>query len=197
MNLTLKTPSAFSLPAVIRSHGWIQLAPFENLDDDLAFAYTIQLATGRILRFEVHTQDETITVSAPEEVTSAEQDEIRKTVAWMLCMDANLADFYQAARDEPHLQKAIRNNSGRILRSASLFEDINKTILTTNTLWGATKSMTRKMVVNYGAAHPENPEWKTFPSPAALAKVSVEEWNANIRVGYRAPFLSRLSPAGR
>ena len=38
---------------------------------------------------------------------------------------------------------------GRVLRSPTLFEDVIKTILTTNTLWTATRNMTRKLVNDF------------------------------------------------
>ena len=32
MTFTLTQPTSFSLPAVVRSHGWIQMAPFREND---------------------------------------------------------------------------------------------------------------------------------------------------------------------
>jgi len=193
MQFSLDTPSTFSLHSVIHSHGWFQLAPFEILDDGQALAYTMQLAAGKVTRLEIRQIDSLIDITSSDDLPADEEAEVRKSVRWMLSMDSNLEDFYEAARDEPRLQKAIQKGAGRILRSPTLFEDVVKTILTTNTLWGATKSMTRKLVTGYGASHPEQLELQAFPSAARLATVSEDELKEKVRVGYRAPFIAELA----
>lgn len=193
MQISLQTPTGYSLYSVIHSHGWMQLAPFEELSEGQALAYTLQLSDARVQRLEFHQADKQVTVSTQSDLSLKEQEEVRSTVRWMLKMDGDLSDFYAVASQEPRLQKAIQNGAGRILRSPTIFEDIVKTILTTNTLWAATKSMTRKLVANYGAAYPENPELRAFPTPQTLAEISEEELMDKVRVGYRAPYILQLA----
>ncbi|HPC05235.1 MAG TPA: hypothetical protein PLI60_00815 [Anaerolineaceae bacterium] len=193
MHFSLTPPTPFSLYSVIHSHGWFQLAPFEILNDGQAVAYTTQLSTGKVTRLEIRAADNLIHISTKEDLSADEEAEVRKSARWMLSMDTNLEEFYEAAKDEPRLQKAIQKGAGRILRSPSLFEDVVKTILTTNTLWNATKSMTRKLVSAYGTAHPHDPNLHAFPKPEAVASVSEEELKETVRVGYRAPFIAELA----
>ena len=193
MQFSLDTPSPFSLYSVIHSHGWFQLAPFEILDDGQALAYTIQLGTGKVTRLEIRAVENLIHISASDDLSADEEAEVRKSVHWMLSMDSTLGGFYEAAKDEPRLQKAVHKGAGRILRSPTLFEDVVKTILTTNTLWGATKSMTRKLVTGYGAAHPGDPELHAFPGAERIAAIPEDELNEQVRVGYRAPYISGLA----
>jgi len=79
-----------------------------------------------------------------------------------------------------------------------------KTILTTNTLWGATKNMTRKLVDKFGsplssvgrAASSDSEtriETKAFPSPESIAASRPEVLKEAIRVGYRAPAIHQLA----
>jgi 3-methyladenine DNA glycosylase/8-oxoguanine DNA glycosylase len=88
-----------------------------------------------------------------------------------------------------------------------------KTILTTNTLWAATKNMTRKLVDEFGepSALPkdtgtgvsgvtsiarnsvEAPLVRAFPTPEAIAASSPEFLKEKIRVGYRASALHQLA----
>jgi 3-methyladenine DNA glycosylase/8-oxoguanine DNA glycosylase len=74
-----------------------------------------------------------------------------------------------------------------------------KTILTTNTLWAATKNMTRKLVDELGASTaptaPLSAELnnKAFPTPEAIAASSPEFLREKIRVGYRAPAIHQLA----
>jgi 3-methyladenine DNA glycosylase/8-oxoguanine DNA glycosylase len=79
------------------------------------------------------------------------------------------------------------------LRSPSLFEDVIKTILTTNTLWAATLRMNKNLINQFGEPLPGDPERKAFPTPQALAQVDEATFRAQTRLGYRAPYLVDLS----
>lgn len=193
MQVALTPPVPFSLYSVIHSHGWVQLAPFEILDDDKALAYTMQLASGKVLRLQIRQAASSISISTPDSLLPEEEVEIQQAVRWMLSMDSELEGFYEAAKDEPRLQKAIHKGAGRILRSPTLFEDVVKTILTTNTLWGATKSMTRKLVNLYGSTHQDDSEQHAFPNAERIAAIPEEELKDKVRVGYRAPYITGLA----
>jgi 3-methyladenine DNA glycosylase/8-oxoguanine DNA glycosylase len=193
MNIHFSPKQPYSLSSVIRSHGWIQLLPFENLDDHQAFAYTFQMRDGKVLRFEAHEENGKISVTVPDELSNSELVELRQTISWMLALDVDLSDFYKAAADEPRLQKAIQISAGRILRASSLFEDVLKTILTTNTLWAATISMNRKLVEYFGTSLAEAPEIHAFPIASTLVNVSEDQLKEKVRVGYRAPFIHDLA----
>ena len=41
--------SPFSLPSVVRSHGWVQLAPFTEDEDHAGFRYPTHLESGRVV----------------------------------------------------------------------------------------------------------------------------------------------------
>ena len=78
-----------------------------------------------------------------------------------------------------------------------------KTIFTTNTLWAATKNMTRKLVDEFGAPllnagrvvalSAPRIETKAFPSPEAIATSNPDFIKEKIRVGYRAPAIHDLA----
>jgi 3-methyladenine DNA glycosylase/8-oxoguanine DNA glycosylase len=101
--------------------------------------------------------------------------------------------FYAASRGEPKLALAKKRALGRVLRSPTLLEDVIKTILTTNTLWGATKNMTLKLVNEFGESLPEDATQKAFPTPEAIAASNPEILKEKIRVGYRAPAIHQLA----
>ena len=145
MTITLPARPPFSLPVVVNSHGWIQLAPFRPTGDG-GFSYIARLAQGRVLELTVEPLPEAVSVRTDVPVNAAEETEIADTVRWMAGLDQDLSPFYEAAANEPKLARAAIEAKGRILRSATLFEDVVKTILTTNTLWAATKRMTAACV---------------------------------------------------
>ena len=82
---------------------------------------------------------------------------------------------------------------GRVLRSPTLFEDVVKTILTTNTLWSATKRMTANLVNQFGDPLPGDPSRHAFPMPERLAAATPEVLRAETRLGYRAPYIHELA----
>jgi 3-methyladenine DNA glycosylase/8-oxoguanine DNA glycosylase len=103
------------------------------------------------------------------------------------------------SRGEPKLKRAKKLALGRVLRSPTLFEDVIKTILTTNTLWTATKNMTLKLVNELGSSlsgaggEVEAPFNRAFPTPDALAASSPAFLREKIRVGYRASAIHQLA----
>jgi 3-methyladenine DNA glycosylase/8-oxoguanine DNA glycosylase len=105
---------------------------------------------------------------------------------------------------EPKLVHAKKLARGRVLRSPTVFEDVIKTILTTNTLWAATRNMTRKLVnelgeplQTVGRIAPNDSEGRigtnAFPTPEALAASNPDFLKEKIRVGYRAPATHQLA----
>ena len=67
----------------------------------------------------------------------------------MLNLDENLAPLYEAAASDPELSW-ITEGSGRMLRSPTVFEDVVKTICTTNCTWSATVRMVTALVEHLG-----------------------------------------------
>jgi 3-methyladenine DNA glycosylase/8-oxoguanine DNA glycosylase len=111
----------------------------------------------------------------------------------MLGLDQEFRTFYRAARAEPKLARVPREGWGRMLRSATLFEDIVKTILTTNTTWAGTIRMVSRLVNLYGIAIAGDDHLKAFPSPDRLASASLDELRKETGLGYRAPYVSALA----
>lgn len=194
MPFTLSTPTYFNLSAVVRSHGWIEMPPFEETPDH-GLGYTVRLSTGKVLHFEVHLINSDLTVETSTVLTIPEQVELAGTITWMLGLEQDFSEFYSLARGEPKLARAIERQAGRVLRSPTLFEDVIRTILTTNTLWKHTLRMCREITTRYGDSLPADTERHTFPSPDALARVDEANLIELCRMGYRAPYVSEL--AGR
>ena len=68
-----------------------------------------------------------------------------------------------------------------------------KTILTTNTLWAATKRMNANLVTQFGDSLPSAPEVKAFPTAASLAATDEATLRTQTRLGYRAPSVLALA----
>ena len=108
----------------------------------------------------------------------------------MLRLDANLSGLYEAAREDPELSW-VAAGAGRMLRSPTVFEDVVKTICTTNCAWSATVRMVTALVEELGARAPDGR--RAFPTARAMAGVDEAFYKDVVRAGYRGPYLRSLA----
>jgi 3-methyladenine DNA glycosylase/8-oxoguanine DNA glycosylase len=199
MQFTLSARLPFRFLSVVKSHGWVQLAPFAFDEETSTLMYTDRLSNERVLTYQITETQGGVSIKT-EKLTKAEQAEVSEHVTWMLGLEMDFSAFYAASRREPKLLQAEKLARGRVLRSPTLFEDVVKTILTTNTLWGATNRMNLNLINQYGPAlegeiPPQggNSGERAFPSPAEIAVSSPEVLREAVRVGYRAPAIHELA----
>ena len=80
-----------------------------------------------------------------------------------------------------------------------MFEDVVKTICTTNCTWSATERMVGAIVEHLGVAAPGTPatgaSGRAFPSPRAMAEAGEEFYRDVARAGYRGRYLLSLARA--
>ena len=86
--------------------------------------------------------------------------ELAGVVRHMLRLDEDMSAFYAVAAADPELEWVV-DGAGRMLRSPTVFEDLVKTICTTNCTWSATVRMVTALVTELGQG--------TFPTPAVMA----------------------------
>lgn len=207
MKFTLSARPPFNFLSVVDSHGWRQLAPFSYDETTNTLCYILRLSNGRVIELNVREAGDGVSVET-DKLDRMERKEVADKVTWMFGLDLDFSRFYAASRGEPKLALAKKRALGRVLRSPTLFEDVIKTILTTNTLWGATKNMTLKLVNEFGLAlsgglsaseaSVSKPEVearfkRAFPTPEAIAASTPETLKEKIRVGYRAPAIHQLA----
>src|SRR2546421_12580970 len=91
----------------------------------------------------------------------------------VLSLDLALPPFCRLAADDPELAWVLEG-AGRMVRSPTVFEDVVKTICTTNTSWGGTTRMVNALVEHLGEKAPGAPKLgplgRAFPTAAAMAK---------------------------
>ena len=196
MNFLLPARPPFKLSVVVNSHGWVQLAPFSHDKESDGFDYLMELTSGQVIDLRVRpAASGEVQIGTTAALTRAEEEELIRRVTWMLGLDQDLTPFYDLARAEPKLAHVADQARGRILRSATLFEDAVKTLCTVNTTWGGTRRMVRSLVEGYGAEWPGAPEQRAFPSAARLAAASEQDLRTNAKLGFRAPFVLDLALA--
>lgn len=191
MRVTLHAVPPFEFTTVLNSHGWVQLAPFAK-DEDGALTYVAQLDTGRVVEMVSRGITDGVEVEVAAQLSAAEQAQVTRMATWMLGLDQDFSAFYALAHQEPKLAHVEANAQGRLLRSPTLFEDVVKTILTTNTTWGGTKRMTAALVQQYGAVLPADGTRGAFPRPERLADADPDALRKQAKLGYRAPYVREL-----
>ena len=200
MKFTIPARKPFNFLSIINSHGWRQLAPFSYDENTNTLSYVLRLSNGRVIDLKFRDGTDSMTVET-EKLDKTERKEVADRVAWMFGLDMDFSHFYTASRAEPKLIHAKKLARGRVLRSPTVFEDVIKTILTTNTLWAATKNMTLKLVNELGEPvsrvvqndNEGHNQTKTFPTPEAIAASRPDFLKEKIRVGYRAPAIHQLA----
>jgi len=151
-------------------------------------ARTVRISAGprRTARVEI--------AGRPPGAEGAEQ--ILALVSHILRLDEDLSGFYELARADPDLAWAA-NGAGRMVRSATVFEDVVKTICTTNCTWAATERMVGAIVEHLGVAAPGAPEngprGRAFPTAEALADAPESFLKQVARAGYRSAYLHAVS----
>lgn len=193
MELFLPARQPFILDSVIRSHGWVQLLPFGSDDQTNSLSYVLELDSGDVVAISVQETPGGVRVQVDSPLSIEAQGELAEKIAWMLGLDMDFTSFYSQASGEPKLATAAERARGRILRSATIFEDVVRTILTTNTSWSGTKRMVKALVNMYGAPLASNPEIKAFPTSPRLAAADVEGLRKEGKLGYRAPYVHELA----
>jgi 3-methyladenine DNA glycosylase/8-oxoguanine DNA glycosylase len=195
MKLNLSVHPPFSLLTAVKSHGWVQLSPFDFDEGDCTLTYVRQLDSGRVTEVRVQERGSSVGVSVQvnDELSEAECGQVAREVEWMLGLGQDFSAFYDLARQEPKLAHVEEQARGRILRSPTLFEDTVKTILTTNTSWAGTIRMVEALVSQFGAPLPADRNRRAFPTPEQLADTDVETLRSETRLGYRAPYVLELA----
>ena len=128
--------------------------------------------------------------------TGRDAERVVDAVRHLLRMDEDLSGFYARIAGDPALAWAAAG-AGRMIRSQTVFEDVVKTICTTNCTWSATQRMVRGLVAELGDPAPGAPAegWlgRTFPTPSAMASADEGFYRAVVRAGYRGAYLIALA----
>lgn len=188
--LHLPAPPGYNFQAVLASHGWRRLAPFRYDDDSGALHRTHALPSGRVTVLTMAGSADGIAVQSDLALTEDEQAAVIRAVRQMLALDVDLTPFYDELRGIPRYAWVEPAGAGRLLTSPTVWEDLVKTLLTTNVSWQNTINMVARLV-EYGDTAADGSH--TFPTPAQVAAHSTDALKAHVRCGYRAPSLHKLA----
>ena len=201
--VTTGAPQLLDFAGTVYSHGWAVLEPNAWDAESEVLRRTERLSSGRVVHLEVSeatrgSSDPRIRIDVLHlgGLGTEDRREIRGSVRRMLRLDEDLGPFHARCRAVGGRWADASRGLGRLLRSPTLFEDVIKTICTTNIQWGGTRAMVRQLVQDLGEAGPasggDGAFSSAFPTPARLAKADTAELQT-ARLGYRAPYVKELA----
>jgi 3-methyladenine DNA glycosylase/8-oxoguanine DNA glycosylase len=186
------------LTRTILSHGVADLPPMKVDEATPALEATIPLdgARPRTVRIVPGRPGYATVEVVGRAPAGRERERILRVVAHILRLDEDLSPFYRVAAGDPDLAWAAAG-AGRMIRSASVFEEVVKTICTTNCAWSATERMVAALVEHLGepaaGAPLDGPYGRAFPTPAAMAEADLGFYRDVVRSGYRGAYLRALA----
>ncbi len=166
----------------VYSHGCAGLPPATISEEPLTYRRPLRIG-GRVVDLVLSEDDGKIVARTPAKLRRGEQEKIVGIVERMFRLRDDLTPFYTRIGGDESLSWAAAG-AGRILASPSVFEDVLKTICTTNCAWSATERMTRALVELGGGA---------FPDAAALAATPERWYRDSARMGYRGAYVKAIS----
>lgn len=125
-----------------------------------------------------------------------EGEKLLAMVRRVLRLDEDLSGFYSLAAEDSELSWATKG-AGRMIRGATVFEDVVKTLCTINCSWSATTRMVSALVEHLGekapGAPPTGPLGRAFPTARAMTEAGEEFYRDVVRAGYRGKYLLTLA----
>ena len=141
--LSLPTPTHFDYITTVDSHGWRDLAPFRYDKGTQTLFRRHRLADGTLTDWQVINAPDGLQIVIESKAPLSEMaiEEIKHAAARIFALDWNPTPFYDALRDQSNYAWVEQGRHGRLLVTPTVWEDVVKTLLTTNTTWGQTKNM--------------------------------------------------------
>jgi 3-methyladenine DNA glycosylase/8-oxoguanine DNA glycosylase len=197
MEIALRGPAGepVDLWRTLVSHGVASLPPSQLNEEARVLTVTVPVsrAKPRTIRIrEARAGKARVDVLGPAPSLRVLR-EIRGVVSRMLNLEEDLSPLYAAAAADAELSW-VTGGAGRMLRSPTVFEDVVKTICTTNCTWSATERMVGALVEELGEESAGR-FGRAFPTPAAMAAAPESFYRDVVRAGYRGHYLRTLAAA--
>ncbi len=198
---TIRAPSGFSFYAIIYSHGWYQLPPY-RYDESARWLYRVQqLVDGTLVPLRmtdaIHASGhEVVYFDVMDDIVLSpdQTNELERIIRRILTLDWDIDPFYDALKGHPDYAWIPAARAGRMLIAPTVWEDLAKTLLTTNTTWAQTRGMCNRLC-ELGLPYTANDTnvHFAFPTPQQIASYTPEQLDEHIRAGYRSAYLHTLA----
>jgi N-glycosylase/DNA lyase len=180
------------LARTLASHGVASLPPTRIDEKTWTLEVTLRVGRGaRTVRVAPAGDDTASVAIVGRDAGARSRDALLRQLRHMFRLDEDLSQFYGVARADADLAWAALG-AGRMLRSPTVFEDVVKTICTTNCAWSATIRMVTALVDNLGVVAAGTAR-RAFPTAEAMAEAPEAFYTDVARAGYRGAYLRKLA----
>lgn len=186
MSRTQATCLSISVPpldfrSILLGHGWIFLAPNTLGADQGSFSRWLRLRSGSRVQLHVSYNHKIhVRVVTELRLTSQDRQDVKRACRVMLRLDEDLSEFHDLCGQHQYLAWTGQSHGGRLLRSPTPFEDVVKTICTTNCSWSNTKLMVAALCDGLDPC---------FPDARQIAEAGVSFLRNHVRAGYRSEYI--------
>ncbi|HYE66717.1 MAG TPA: hypothetical protein VD966_14105 [Pyrinomonadaceae bacterium] len=192
MEISIATPNNFSFKRTIYSHGWSELLPFEIDDESWTLRRVLDIGEEQPLTATITGAKGSVKISLPRRTLNKRATaRVVRDVRHILRLDDDMTSFYSLVAGDPDFSWIVREGAGRLLRSPTVYEDLVRTICTTNCSWALTQKMVTGLVSNLGRESADGR--RDFPAPEAMAAAPLDFYRDEVRAGYRAAYLKELA----
>jgi len=188
---SISVPGPFSLKATALSHGWHECAPMSWSEGGRCLQI-IDRHRGNPLRVSITETSRTARrtklrlVVEGAELDASIIDGVQQRSRVVLGLDRHVEEFHALCRDHNTLHVIPTIGAGRTLRSASMSENIIKSLCATNVNW----TQAVKMINRIGQLGPPVRHFvslNAWPIPREILRAGEKYLLEVCRVGYRAP----------
>lgn len=198
----LQVRKPFSLFATVVSHGWYQTLPFRWLGEQGALERAERLHDGRVMLVRMEEakskrsgyKDILVAVTGEGARDPGVAAEMARRASVTLRLDQDLRPFYALCRDLSALRDVPKLGAGRCMRAPTLWEDVIKTVLSTNVNWRQAVVMSNRLA-QLGDHAPADPTLRSWPTPGQVVRARESFLRKTVRAGYRSPYIMELATA--
>lgn len=191
MEINIPVPVDFNFKRTAISHGWCELLPFEFDQQSWTMTRVLDVGDGQPVTVSINEAKRAIRVNTSRRLLKREAERVTRDVRHMFRLDDDMQEFYGAVANDEEFAWIVKQGAGRLLRSPTVFEDLVKSICTTNCSWALTVKMVNGLVKNLGREAKDGR--KTFPTAEAMAVAPLDFYRETVRAGYRAPYFKELA----
>ncbi|MGI8812915.1 MAG: DNA-3-methyladenine glycosylase family protein [Pyrinomonadaceae bacterium] len=186
----IRKPAGFSYRPTVTSHGWVDLAPFGLDREKLRLRYVF---SGLHMPIEGTISDTGKSIRVELGAGEFNKEAITRATRHILRLDDDIDGLYAKVAGIENMKWIGEVGAGRMLRSPTVFEDLVKTLCTTNCSWGLTRNMVNNLVGKLG--EPSAGGRRAFPTPEAMAAVGEDFYRSEIKAGYRSAYFFEMAKA--
>ena len=175
----VEVPFKISLSAIVRSHGWIYLRPWDWNKNCGTLSRPEVSATGRIAHVgvrQINSKNFLVEVDSnrSEDVRSA----CRAVKRWLSTNWDPGPAIAVAEQNNPSVADFIEDGGGRILRGTTFYEDFVKTVCTIQIAWSGTIRMVSDLIDKVGGG--------VFPTPMQILAFGETGLREKAKLGFRS-----------